>query len=408
MSLAAGAACLGRVVQHFAEKPEAYKQARIYNHRFVSGFASERSMVAGYTQGYAALLSKPPVVQRSFFPDDVSDADLPVLGALLDAAVSGTPPSMDELKMLPDKARGIAFWMLADQKLVRDDVRVPLLRRSLGLLGPRAVVAASLGVAARHRNETQLAMEAFSVTTKLNPYIVTAWLERADHFIRKADVGAATAALEGLLKFTPSHVLARRLLTELRQPRRRTARKTKGPFAGLGRFKRIIVTGPHRSGTTIAMEMIAQDTGFEAVREEQFEYYREDMLRGLLQREQVVVQCPALFDQMPDLSCEDTAIVMMRRPLEELQASRDRMFAPGTGRQMSGAEQNQAQLARLGRSEGDSAGIKYELWDAWVANNQLHNPVEIQYGALAQHPMWVNPEDRRKLGQQWHNRRTSV
>jgi hypothetical protein len=156
------------------------------------------------------------------------------------------------------------------------------------------------------------------------------------------------------------------------------------------------------------MEMIAQDTGFEAVREEQFKYYRADMLQGLLQREQVVVQCPALFDQMPDLSLEDTAIVLMRRPLEQIEASRNRMFAPGTGRLMSGDEQNQAQLSRLGKTEGDSARIKYEIWDAWLAQGRLHNPVEIQYAQLAQHPMWVAPEDRRKLGQQWHNRRTSV
>ena len=154
--------------------------------------------------------------------------------------------------------------------------------------------------------------------------------------------------------------------------------------------------------------MIAQDTGYEAVREEEFDFYREDLLEGLLQREQIVVQCPALFDRMPSLSDEDTAIVLMRRPLEELAASRDRMFAPATGRKMSGDEQNSAQLARLDIASGDAASLKYLLWDDWVKGSKLHHPIELQYADLAQHPLWVNSETRRQLGRQWHNRRTTI
>ena len=403
-----GARCLRDTITRFAAAPETYEATRLRNHRFAEASASERAMIAATRSHYQAILSKPTATRRSFTPDDVIESDLAPLGDMLDRAVSRQPLTNEDLARLSKPAQGIALWLLADQKLVKDELRIPMLQKAFGLLGPRTAVAYSLGMAARHRNRPQLAMDAFKVVTTLSPHIVTAWLERTDHFIQTQDIPSAIAELEGLLSHTPEHALAQRLLARLHGPLPQTQRIPQGPFSHLRRFKRVIVTGPHRSGTTIAMEMIARDTGFEAVREEQFKYYRSDMLQGLLEREGVVVQCPALFDQMPQLSMQDTAIVLMRRPLDEIEASRDRMYAPGTGRQMSGEEQNQAQLARLGHTQGDSARLKYALWDSWLANKQLHNPVEIQYADLADHPLWVAPEARRKLGQQWHNRRTSI
>jgi hypothetical protein len=122
----------------------------------------------------------------------------------------------------------------------------------------------------------------------------------------------------------------------------------------------------------------------------------------------VVVQCPALFDLMPELSDPHTAIVLMRRPLEELAQSRDRMFDPHSAHQLSGEEQNTAQLERLGASTGDAAALKYDCWDRWVKEGRIHHPIEIDYHSLSEHPMWVSKEDRRKLGRRWHNRRTKL
>ena len=251
-------------------------------------------------------------------------------------------------------------------------------------------------------------MAAWRKTNAVFPELVTPFLERADHHIRSGELDAARGVLEALLVETPGHAVARRTLAAMDA---RTRGATPAPprmFAHLRGYKRIIVTGPHRSGTTIAAEMIAADTGHEAVREEAFLFYREDMLHGLMARDGIVVQCPALFDRMPDLTDPDTAIVLMRRPLSELEASRARMFVPGSTERFSAEEQNRAQLARLGATDGDAAAIKYARWADWIAEGRIHHPVEVAYDALRAHPMWVSPEQRRSLGSQWHNRRTQV
>ncbi len=407
MTLEAGAKRLREIADRFATDPQEYLRHRAENFEFVRKNASGASMLESYRQGYQRILSADLPAPRSFTPDDVSDSDLVHLGEIFDQVMSGNGLAKNRLDLLTPSARGIALWFLADTKLVRDDQRVPLLRKALDLLGPRLAVCLSLAGAARHRNQRRLAAKAFDLARQANPYVTTSFLELVDYHLGERNLDAARAELEALLVHTPGHPLAIRYLEQI-AGRGRARERKKGLFQELKRFKRIIVTGPHRSGTTVAAEMIARDTGFEAVREEQFDFYRADMLEGLLQRDQVVVQCPALFDQMPSLSCDDTAIVLMRRSLEELEASRGRMFAPGTGRKMSADEQNESQLVRLGRKEGDAAELKYQIWAEWVKSGDLHNPIEMEYAALAEHPMWVSKDDRRKLGSQWHNRRTQL
>lgn len=361
-------------------------------------------MVRSQQAGYAAVLEA-AAAPRSVWADDVPDAHLDAFGRIIDTIHYGGGARPEEVDALPLRARGLVFWSMAQRRRVPARRRHQLYLGALKMLGPRPSLLRDLGSFHAERGEWGPAKGYFLKAVQAEPQVVPTYLELAEILLREKQYPAARQVFLSLQQTVPAYSMVEDYLQRLdgaSQPR------GPRPFAHFRRYKRVIVTGPHRSGTTVATEMIAADTGMEPVREEAFEFYNAALLREVLQREGVVVQCPALFDLMPALSDPHTAVVLMRRPLGELSQSRARMFDPATAHQLSGEEQNEAQLERLGQSDGDAAALKYDLWDRWVAERRIHNPVELAYDRLAEHPRWVSPEDRRKLGRRWHNRRTRL
>lgn len=141
-------------------------------------------------------------------------------------------------------------------------------------------------------------------------------------------------------------------------------------FGHLRDFRKIIVTGPHRSGTTIAAEMIAADTEKPCIREEAF---RERNIIKAARFREGVIQGPYLLPWTPVLADEQTAVVYVRRDGEAIDAS----------------------VARLKVSKPYfhwSQG-----WALWGKIEALLPYAEtIEYQALRGHPLWV--ENRRGWG----------
>jgi hypothetical protein len=88
---------------------------------------------------------------------------------------------------------------------------------------------------------------------------------------------------------------------------------------------RIVVTGPQRSGTTIAARMIANDTGHRYVDEVDFGVYDVEAWRRTLEDECVVVQCPHMLKTILDAPPPDVYVVLMRRDINEIHASEERI-----------------------------------------------------------------------------------
>jgi hypothetical protein len=145
------------------------------------------------------------------------------------------------------------------------------------------------------------------------------------------------------------------------------------------RFEKIIVTGPQRSGTTICARMIAQDTGYHFHIEMDVGVNRLDLLQELMRHHtSFVVQCPALCRYVHEFGAPNVGIVLMRRNLVDILASKVRIGWGGT----------HEELDRYGLDHGISAQVKYHYWDTyqkWV----IQNPIEIPYEALSIHPLWV-------------------
>lgn len=159
-------------------------------------------------------------------------------------------------------------------------------------------------------------------------------------------------------------------------------------FEYLAPFPKIIVTGPQRSGTTVAGAMIADDLGYWFYPEEQIRVRELWRVERLFNRtSDFVLQAPAICRYVHQFSTPETAIVLMRRDTKEILASEQRVNWTG----------QLYELSRYGLKEGIISEVKYQYWEEHQ-RDLIHNPFEIEYESLAAHPMWIPQEERADFG----------
>lgn len=168
-------------------------------------------------------------------------------------------------------------------------------------------------------------------------------------------------------------------------------------FEALGRYRKIIVSGPQRSGTTICAKMIAKDLGYIFVDESAIGFTDVRSVFSLLDCvDGVVIQCPALSSCLWLFSRPDTLIVFMHRDVGEIRASQDRpIFAWSPDRTWTTAREKR-ELMKYGVNEGAIAEVKYAAWA--VQKEYVSNHVDIEYAWLAEHPLWLPKDQRAEFG----------
>lgn len=158
-------------------------------------------------------------------------------------------------------------------------------------------------------------------------------------------------------------------------------------FEWLLKFSKILVTGPQRAGTRICAQAIAYDTSYEYIDEEDLQM---DSLYSLfavnMMKEKFVAQCPTFCRYIHFFSADDTAIILMKRNIQDIISSQKRINW--------GYEK--LELARYDQTEGDIAEIKYKYWRE-TQKNKITNAFEIDYESLSVHPLWINEQERRSF-----------
>lgn len=155
-------------------------------------------------------------------------------------------------------------------------------------------------------------------------------------------------------------------------------------FEYLKDFHAIVVTGPQRSGTRIASKMISEDTGKHHIDERHI--YIDSLYRF---RDAVfsggVIQAPALCRFCHVFGNNDQyAVVMMRRPIEDIIASQERI---NWTRQWEPLE-----LAYYNVEQGPIARVKYEFWQE--QKQAINHWFEVEYESLRDHRLWVPKQER--------------
>jgi len=151
-------------------------------------------------------------------------------------------------------------------------------------------------------------------------------------------------------------------------------------FESLKKYKRIFVTGPHRSGTTICTKMIANDTGFP--------WFKMDAIGGenlkslnnwLVKRSNnFILQCPTLCYCIHKVGDKNTMIVLLVRNIDDILKSQKRI---GWDREKGGLE-------TYGVQEGILAEVKYKFWNE-QQKQKIKNYLEVEYESLKDHWLWV-------------------
>lgn len=106
------------------------------------------------------------------------------------------------------------------------------------------------------------------------------------------------------------------------------ARRAELIFKGLNR---VLVTGPHRAGTTLTTEIVADELGLPAVRESELAHPRfpgDDepklSMEDVLKLERGVLQGATTFKWLPTIGQHFDAVVIVKRNIADIQKSQKR------------------------------------------------------------------------------------
>lgn len=152
-------------------------------------------------------------------------------------------------------------------------------------------------------------------------------------------------------------------------------------FAELQRYRCIIVTGPQRSGTTIAARMIAHDTGHTCIDEADYGTKDIGAWREIVRTaDNVVVHSPAMSRWVHEEAAADVLVVWMLRSLSAILRSQQRI----------GWKSEIVERAKYEATDDAQPVAEIKL-DYWRTHQRAVIPhwLEVDYETLRDHPLWV-------------------
>lgn len=170
-------------------------------------------------------------------------------------------------------------------------------------------------------------------------------------------------------------------------------------------FQKVLVTGPQRSGTTIAAHILAEELEYEYIDESVVGVADPGRMRDLLtDKDRIVVQCPGFSASVHHFATDDVLVVFMIRHPEDIAASERRVKWNGHERETRRyAEQfgkhRLLELFERVTAEGKLADLTYFFW-VIEQRHLVPNHVELAYDDLSGHPLWIPKDDR----DGWHER----
>ena len=152
--------------------------------------------------------------------------------------------------------------------------------------------------------------------------------------------------------------------------------------------KRILVTGPQRSGTTIASKMISNDLKLPCIDEMAFGAHSFDQFYEMARKPAYVIQCPTMS---PYVHLVPGAVVIwMRRDLRDVLRSQRRIGWDV----FEGIEKDRYFYG----GHQEAAVVKTEAWCRFQRVALGERAFDLDYASLTSHPMWVDPARRQRFG----------
>ena len=153
-------------------------------------------------------------------------------------------------------------------------------------------------------------------------------------------------------------------------------------------FRKVLVTGPQRSGTTIATKILAYELGYRSVSEKDIKTHSLWRLhKRLLSLRREVIQGPCFGSICHYIDTPKTLVVFMRREVNEIVRSEQRI----------GWHAQQWELANYFRDSGTISAVRYECWEKYQQQLMEVPWIELEHASLAGHRLWVESDKRRQF-----------
>jgi hypothetical protein len=163
-------------------------------------------------------------------------------------------------------------------------------------------------------------------------------------------------------------------------------------FEHFKNFKKIVVTGPQRSGTRIAAKMISFDLGYEMVDESMFGTHYDQQFRNILRnRKNIVVHAPAMSHIAHTLD-DDVAVVFMIRVKEDIIQSEKRIRWPDSENDREIEKYCDLKSYYDNKLE-KSCDVKVSVWTNYQKKLIKHS-YEVFFDSLKGHPLYKRKKDR--------------
>ena len=175
-------------------------------------------------------------------------------------------------------------------------------------------------------------------------------------------------------------------------------------------YKRIIIVGSQRSGTTFTSQALANTLNFRNVDEAEFNVRDVNMFRSIIKQENIVVQAPAMTCRIQALVEDDDLFVFMSRKWSDI--------VKGVHRKNKSLSnwvlmETMFNIERYHFNEYDN--IAGEFFDKHVSKNSYYlnayynmwkhyqskvipNCITLKYESMKNHPMWLDKSQRKNFG----------
>jgi len=152
--------------------------------------------------------------------------------------------------------------------------------------------------------------------------------------------------------------------------------------------KRVLVTGPQRSGTTICSRIISHDANLEYIDEDQVGVDSLILVNDLFEtRKNFVLQAPAI-SRLCHLIRADVVVFMIRN-IKDIIASQERV----------NWQCEAIELKKYNKTEGVIAEEKYKFW-YYFQKQHIINYLEVKYESLEKHKLFIKDRKNFKI-RQW-------
>ena len=181
-------------------------------------------------------------------------------------------------------------------------------------------------------------------------------------------------------------------------------------------YKRIVIIGLQRSGTTFVSQAFSNTLNFTNIDEAEFDVRNVNMFKQIMKRENIVVQAPGMTCRIQSFVNDDDLVVFMYRKWSDIIKS---VYKKNNSLSNYIFMDTMYDIEKHYFTEYDSKCEKYydkyvnktsyyldSYYNMWkhYQSKVIKNCITLNYDSMKTHPMWVDKQSRSNF----HRKQTSI